>query len=69
MKLWMMHLIPQDNLNQGLGQNVLFITPIQVEGETYVQNQHQYMDQFINLNWICHAQEYTSVGYHKQFLK
>ena len=52
MKLWMMNLVHQDNLDRELGKDVLFITYIQEEGENYAQNQHQYMIQFINHNWI-----------------
>ena len=50
LKLLMLNLVHQDHLDEGMGQNVFDITHIQVEGETSVQNQHQYMDQFINQN-------------------
>ena len=63
----MMHLVHQDHLDEELGQNVLVITHLQVEGENTVQNQHQYMDQLINLNWFFCTQEVTSVGYHRHF--
>ena len=65
----MLHLVNQDHFYQELGQNILFRTRIQVEGGTYFQNQHQYMEQFINKNWDFRTQENTSVGYHKKFIK
>ena len=46
----MLDLVHQDHFDQGLGQNLLSITPMNVEGANSVQNQHQYMDQFIDLN-------------------
>ena len=54
-----------DHLDQELGPNVLDITHIQVEEVISVQNQHQYMDQLINLNWIFHTREVISVVYHR----
>ena len=39
----MLHMVHKDHLDQELGQNLLDITHIQVEGEIYVQNQNQYM--------------------------
>ena len=42
----MLNLVHQDDLDQGLSQNVLVITTVQLEAETSVQNQHQHIDQF-----------------------
>ena len=39
----------QDHLDQELGQNILDTKQIQLEEVITVQNEHQYMDQFINL--------------------
>ena len=65
----MLHMVHQDHLDQEVGQNLLDITHKHVEREIYVQNQHQYMEQLINMNWFFHNQEFTSVGYQTQFLK
>ena len=65
----MMHMFNQDNLDQELGQNILVTTNIQVEEIISVQNQHQYMDQFITVILIVNTQEVTPIGYHRQLLK
>ena len=39
----------QDHFDQKFGKNVLDITHIQVEEIFSIQNQQQYMDQFINM--------------------
>ena len=65
----MMHMFNQDNLDQELGQNILVTTNIQVEEIISVQNQHQYMDQFITVILIVNTQEVTPIGYHMQLLK
>ena len=52
----MIHMIHRDNLDQELGEILWDITYIQVEGEIPVQNQHQYMDQLISLNWVFNTQ-------------
>ena len=39
-----------------VGQNLLEITYIKTEELIYIKNQHQYMDQFINLILIFHTQ-------------
>ena len=67
--LWIIHMLHQDNLDQELGQNILNITHIQVEEVIFVQNQHQYMDQSINMILSSHTREVTSFSSHKQFLK
>ena len=68
LKWWMLNLFHRDNLDQVIFQTALLLTIIQEEGETYIWNQHLYMVHFINHNWIYHTLEYTSVGYHRQFL-
>ena len=62
-------MVAQDNSNQELGKYLLNLTHIQVKEAIYVQNQHQYMDQLINLIWSFHTREVTSVGSSMQFLK
>ena len=56
-------------VRQELEKNILEITHKQVEEVISVQNYHQFMDQLINLIWIFHNQEVTSVGYHEHFLR
>ena len=46
----MLHMVHQDHLDQEVGQHLLDITHKHVEREIYVQNQHQYMEQLINMN-------------------
>ena len=50
--LWIIHMVHQNHVYQELGQNILYITPIQLEEAISVQSQYQYMDQFINMIWI-----------------
>ena len=69
LKLGMLHLVHQELLGQILGQHVLTIIRIQVEVKTYIQNQHLFMDEFINQDLIACILEYTSFFYHIQFLK
>ena len=45
------------------------IKNIQAEEVISVQNQHKVAEQLISLIWNIHNQEFTSVGYHKHFLK
>ena len=46
--LQIMHFVHHKLLYQELGQNVLTITHRNIEGETYIQNQHLFMDRFRN---------------------
>ena len=43
-----------NRLNQEFDENLLEITHIQAEEVIYVHNQHQYMEQLINLISIIH---------------
>ena len=45
----MLRIVCQDHLDQGLGQNILDITHMHTEELISLKNQHQYMEQFINL--------------------
>ena len=65
----MLNMGNQDYLDQDLSQHLFDITRIHVEEVIYIQNQHQYMYQFINQFSIFLTQEVTSVDYHKEFLE
>ena len=52
-----MNLFHKYLLNQELGNNVLSTSLIHVEGDIFFQNQHLFIDQFINKNSIFHTQE------------
>ena len=62
-------MVHQDHLDQEKGQNILEIKNIQVEEVFFIQSQHQYMDQFINIILNIYTREVTSFGYHNKLLK
>ena len=43
-------MVHHNYLDQEEGPNLLDMTQVQVQEEIYVQNQHQYVDQLINMN-------------------
>ena len=56
-------MVHQDHLDQYLDENLLDITHIQVERAISFKNQHQYLDQLINMNLYFCNKEVTSVNY------
>ena len=64
----LLHIVHRGHLDKELGQNILYIIHIHVEEVICILNQHQYMDQIINLILMLHTREVTSVCYHKQSL-
>ena len=54
---------------QFIGQNILAITLIQVEGITSIRTQRLYIEQIINHSWFFNTLEDTSVAYHRKFVK